>query len=252
MAAPVTIILGLGRDAGAACGRVFLEAGHHVVLADPSAERLEKANDALSGRAAIHHSELHTHLGVRNALASATEVHGRVDHLVILPPVPKAAGLMEMDAEQINGLSKSARSGALALKLFAETLDNQDEEGGVTVDRARQRGSATFVLSLSAQLSDPGRFNEAVAQNAVLGVMRAGALDLADRGIRCNAIAAVRPRAETGEPWLKQRTPLGRAALADEIAEAALFLSSPSAAIITGETLTLDGGRRALNGLLGG
>ncbi|MEL7130713.1 MAG: SDR family oxidoreductase, partial [Pseudomonadota bacterium] len=52
------------------------------------------------------------------------------------------------------------------------------------------------------------------------------------------------------ENWLKQRTPLKRAALADEIAEAAAYLASPRSAIVTGETLTLDGGRRQLGGVL--
>ncbi len=52
------------------------------------------------------------------------------------------------------------------------------------------------------------------------------------------------------ETWTAKRTPLGRAALADEIADAAAFLASPEAAIITGEMLRLDGGRSGLAGIL--
>jgi NAD(P)-dependent dehydrogenase (short-subunit alcohol dehydrogenase family) len=68
--------------------------------------------------------------------------------------------------------------------------------------------------------------------------------------IRVNAVSAIRPRAEKNELWLKARTPLKRAALADEIAEAVGFLASPGAAIITGETLIMDGGRLQLGGTL--
>jgi NAD(P)-dependent dehydrogenase (short-subunit alcohol dehydrogenase family) len=44
--------------------------------------------------------------------------------------------------------------------------------------------------------------------------------------------------------------PLGRAALADEIAEAARYIASPQAAYLTGQSLILDGGRSTLSGLL--
>ena len=60
----------------------------------------------------------------------------------------------------------------------------------------------------------------------------------------------MRPRAEGREPWLKDRTPMGRPSLAEEIAETAAFLASPNSAIITGEAITLDGGRRFLSGLV--
>ena len=69
-------------------------------------------------------------------------------------------------------------------------------------------------------------------------------------GMWVNAIIALRPRAEGREPWLKDRTPMGRPSLAEEIAETACFLASPNSAIITGEAITLDGGRRILSGVI--
>jgi NAD(P)-dependent dehydrogenase (short-subunit alcohol dehydrogenase family) len=84
----------------------------------------------------------------------------------------------------------------------------------------------------------------------VLGVIKAGAVELADRQIRVNGIVAIRPREERIENWTTRRTPWGRAAIADEIADAARYLSSPDAAIITGELLKLDGGRSSLAGVL--
>ena len=43
---------------------------------------------------------------------------------------------------------------------------------------------------------------------------------------------------------------MGRPSLAEEIAETACFLASPNSAIITGEAITLDGGRRFLSGVI--
>ena len=112
---------------------------------------------------------------------------------------------------------------------------------------AAQKGRG---LGLAAQQVNEGDFADAVVQHSILGAMRAAAVDLAPMGIRVNAICALRPRAESEEPWLKKRTPFGRASLADEIAEAALYLSLAKSAIITGETLVMDGGRGRLSGII--
>jgi NAD(P)-dependent dehydrogenase (short-subunit alcohol dehydrogenase family) len=80
--------------------------------------------------------------------------------------------------------------------------------------------------------------------------MKAGALELAEHAIRVNAVVAIRPREERSETWTARRVPLGRAALADEIAEAARYIASPQAAYLTGQSLILDGGRSTLSGLL--
>jgi len=247
----VTAILGLGRDVGAAIARRFDESGHALMIADASKDKLEKAASGLSEKAVTHHGDLHTKLGLRNCLAATLEAHGRVDNVLFIPPIPVPSALADLEMEKFDkAIAKTTRGAVLALRVFSEQFSAQEDLPGASIDRIRQKGSITFILSLSSKLSNPGRFTEAIAQNAVVGVMRAGALELADQAIRCNAVSAIRPRAEEDEDWVRSRTPLRRAALADEIADAALYLSSPTAAIITGETLTLDGGRSILGGVL--
>jgi len=251
MAAPVTAIIGLGREVGTAVARRFDKAGHKLMVADLDGDHIEKAVGNLAKGAARHVGDLHTTLGLRNCLAATVEAHGRVDHVVCIPPISKPASLAELEMERFDkSFARSTRGAILTMRIFAEQFKSQQNEPGSGIERIRQTGTITFVLSLAANLANPGQFTAAVTQNALIGVMRAGALELAADKIRCNAIAALRPRAETDEPWLKSRTPLGRAALADEIADAALYLAAPEAAIITGETLMLDGGRTVLGGIL--
>ena len=146
---------------------------------------------------------------------------------------------------------RAVRGAVMTLQLFEKHIDKRVEEAGETMERKAQMGSVTFILSLSANQMNHGDFGDAVVQHAILGVMRAGAVELSPKGIRANAICALRPRAETTDAkWLRKRTPWGRAAQADEIADAALFLSKPSSAIITGETLVMDGDRARLSGIL--
>lgn len=251
MEAPVTAILGLGREAGAAISRRFHEEGHHVVAADPDKKRIAHAREALPEDVVLSHSNLDTEMGLKNALTAALERFDRIDNAVIVPRVAERDTLLEFNDDAFeNATIKALRGAAVAMRLFATRMRAQEDMPGSSMDRARQMGTITFVLSINARLGEPGRFTDSLTQGAVLAAMRAGALELAEDGIRVNAIVAVRPRAEETEPWLKQRTPLGRAALADEIADAALYLSSPQAAIVTGATLMLDGGRSILSSVL--
>jgi NAD(P)-dependent dehydrogenase (short-subunit alcohol dehydrogenase family) len=251
MAQPVTAILGMGHEVGDALARRFLERGHDIVVADPSANRLERARETISDKAMFHHGELHTKLGLRNCFASAAESFGRIDNAVIIPAIAEADNLQDFDSDRFDkAVIKSVRGAALTLRVFSERIDGQEDLPGSGLDRVRQNGTVTFILSHAAASTMPGRFTESVTQAAVRGAMQAGAVELAEHGIRVNAIVAIRPRAEKTDPWTTKRTPLGRAALGDEIADAAYFLASPEAAIITGETLMLDGGRARLSGIL--
>jgi len=251
MLAPTTLILGLGRDVGTACARYFQEHGHNIVLASPDETALQRSSEELKDGTVINHGNLHSMMGMRNALNAAFEAYQRIDNLVIIPAVPKPVSLMDVKIEEFDETTiRDARAATLALYLFANELKEQTPLISDGPDRLRQSGTVTFVLSMSARLASPGRFAESISQGAIEAVVQAGAIELAEARIRVNAISAIRPRAEDDEPWLKTRTPLGRAALADEIAEAVGFLASPGAAIITGETLIMDGGRLQLGGTL--
>jgi len=251
MITPVTLILGLGRDVGTACARYFQEHGHHVVIAGPDEATILRVQNELAKPITAHHGNLMSLIGIRNALNAAFEAHERIDNLVIIPSVPAPVSLMEMDTDEFNNSTISdARMAALALRLFAEEVGTQEPLVSDGPERQRQTGTVTFVLSLSARLASAGKFSESVSQAAIEAIVQAGAIELANERIRVNAVSAIRPRAEDDDPWLTSRTPLGRAALADEIAEAVGFLASPGSAIITGETLIMDGGRLQLGGML--
>ncbi|HPF23584.1 MAG: SDR family oxidoreductase [Hyphomonas sp.] len=251
MGTPVTAILGLGREVGDAVARRFSELGHNVLAADSSGDRLLTAKNAMPEEVLLHLGDLHTRLGLRNAVAAAVEGFGRIDNIVVIPSIEQPDSLHDFSQEKFDkALSKTIRGAAQSLKVFAERIAEQADLPTAGVERIRQRGTVTFVLSYSALATMPGRFTESVTQAGVIGVVRAGSLDLAEAGIRVNAIVAIRPREEKMENWTSRRTPLGRAALADEIADAAAFLASPEAAIITGEVLRLDGGRQGLAGIL--
>jgi NAD(P)-dependent dehydrogenase (short-subunit alcohol dehydrogenase family) len=252
MGKPVTLILGLGRELGDSIARCFHEqAGHDVLGADPSSERIANAKGSLPEEVAFHHGDLHTRIGIRNAITAATERFKRVDHAVVVPELPEPDKLAGLQSERFDkALARSVSGAMLGVKLFSEQLIGQDDSPETGAGRRAQKGSLTFVLGYAALASTPGHFTEMVTQSAILGVVRAAALELADQAIRVNAIVCIRPAEERTLEWTAKRVPLGRAALSDEVAEAALYLSSPGAAFTTGTVLVLDGGRSTLSGLI--
>lgn len=248
---PVTLIIGLGQTVGDAVARRFLEEGHAVLAVDPDASLLEELRKTTGDKIAYHHGATHTKLGLRNAMAAALESYSFVDNVVCIPPLPEADRLMDLDMEDFESvLMKTARGAVQTLRVFTPELIAERPETENAAERTRQTGTFTFVLSLGASMAQPGWFSESVSQHAIMGIVKAAAIELAPEAVRVNAVIALRPRAEGREPWLKDRTPMGRPSLAEEIAETATFLASPNSAIITGEAITLDGGRRFLSGLI--
>jgi len=251
MEKPVTLIIGLGQTVGEAIAQRFAEGGHAILAVDPSQALLDDLAKTVDVPVATHHGPTHTQLGIRNAMAAALEAYGRIDNVVCTPKLPQADALLDLEMDDFEEAVLESISGAVkALRIFAKEMISNAEEPESAADRNRQSGSFTFVLSLNALLTESGWFTESVTQNALLGVVRSASIELAPHNIRVNAITALRPRAEKRETWLKARTPAGRTALAEEIGEAAFFLASASTAIMTGEALTLDGGRRNLSGLM--
>jgi 3-oxoacyl-[acyl-carrier protein] reductase len=114
-----------------------------------------------------------------------------------------------------------------------------------------QQGSGC-IINISSIASIRGHSGLAVysATKAGLdGMTRSLARELGPRGIRVNSVAPgyfesemVGGLDEVAKARIARRTPLGRLASVDDIAEVVLFMMSPSASFITGQTIVVDGG----------
>ena len=118
--------------------------------------------------------------------------------------------------------------------------------------RARERqGAIVLVASTSSFIATPGQPGYGASKGALLTITRSLAQAWAKRGIRVNGVApgfvkTRLTRRSHEDPAVYEETlariPLGRWGLAQEMGDAALFLASPMASYITGQTLLVDGG----------
>ncbi len=109
-------------------------------------------------------------------------------------------------------------------------------------------GQILLMSSVVAQLGHPGLPVYSLTKAGLQMLARQAVLDLSPHGITINALApgATLTERTVHDPHYNATwsgiTPLGRPATVDDIADAALFLLSPAARHITGQTLTVDGG----------
>ncbi len=129
------------------------------------------------------------------------------------------------------------------------------------VPRMQSGGTIINIASVAGLTGGYGPHAYSAAKFGVVGLTKSVALELAERGIRVNAIcpggiataifapvageisAELIERApDIVEPWLAGNLPLGRAGFPADIASAALWLASSESSFVTGHALVVDGG----------
>jgi NAD(P)-dependent dehydrogenase (short-subunit alcohol dehydrogenase family) len=164
------------------------------------------------------------------------------------------------------GMGKSAPLARTTLESWRAHLD-VNATGAFLCTRAvvgrmleRRRGAVVTVASTAGRAGAPYTAAYAAAKHAAVGLMRAVAAELAGTGVTANAVCptfvdtAMTQRSvaniaeRTGRSPDESRealagaSPLGRLLDPDEVAAAVVWLASPDAAGISGQTLVIDGG----------
>ncbi len=229
------------RGIGWATAKRFADEGACVVVLDIDAVAAEQAARAIGpqhlGLACDVRDEAICNLAVRQVL----EKFGHIDILVNNAGVSQSHRLMDSTQLDYDLVMDASVRGAFNMSRAV-----------VPHMRSRQRGAIVCMGSVAAQRGGGilGGPHYAAAKGAIQTLAKAMARELAPDGIRVNAIAPgmvdtdllVGKIDDAGKRRVAESIPLGRLAVATDIANACLFLVSDQSAYITGTVLDVSGG----------
>ncbi len=245
----VCLITGGAQGIGEACARLFLEQGAKVVIVDIHNERGQSLASQLQQQGheiLFIASDIGNKVEVDAVIKQVISQHGRLDVLVSNAGIFKAAPFLEVSESDFDEVLRVNLKGAFLMGQAAARV--MKDQGG---------GAIVHMSSVNGVLAIPEIASYNVSKGGLNQLTRAMALALADDGIRVNAVApgtiatelaskAVLTSDEARNKILG-RTPMKRLGNPSEVAHVVAFLASDAASYMTGEVITVDGGRMVLN-----
>jgi NAD(P)-dependent dehydrogenase (short-subunit alcohol dehydrogenase family) len=235
---------GIGRAAAVAFGRE----GASVVVSDVDAtggEQTAQAIRAAGGQAIFARADVSQAAQVEALTKRTVESFGRLDCAFNNAGIQgQIATTVECNEENWDRIIATSLKGVwLCMKYEIPLMLRQG--GGAIVNTASNFGL----------VSSAGMPAYSASKHGVLGVSKAAALEYASFGIRVNAVCPGPIKTPLSEGVIREhhdaermveaimnRLPVGRWGLAEEVAEAAMWLCSEAASFVTGAALPVDGG----------
>ncbi|MCB2094062.1 MAG: SDR family oxidoreductase [Rhodobacteraceae bacterium] len=258
IAGKTAIVTGAANGIGLAIARHFVDCGAKVMFADSdearlSAEISEEAGDDSPIR--YFGGDLSQKLTLTNLLSATVDAFERIDILVNASRQVATSDPLDPDNEMLNSLlSKNLMSTLRLSQMAARRMIAQAEKDG---QEEGQVGSIINFSTLAAVRAQPELLAYSVTGAAVEQATRSLAVVLAPHRIRVNGIsvasmmsASMQATLKTNPEWrepITSGTPMGRIASASELADTVQFLASEGSGFMTGQILTVDGGRSLID-----
>jgi 7-alpha-hydroxysteroid dehydrogenase len=195
-------------------------------------------------------------LTIANLLSATVDAFDRVDILVNANRRTFVSDILSPEADGVEELWRHNVLSALRISQMTAKRMIQHAQRA-EVEESAMLGSIINLSSIAAQATRPELLAYSMAAAAMDQMTRSLAVALAPKGIRVNAVAFGSVMSASLQAALKEQpdfrdeiaaaTPLGRIAAPAELAEAVQFLASDASGFITGQVLTVDGGRGLLD-----
>lgn len=256
IAGKTAVITGAANGVGLAIARHFAEHGANVMMADVDETRLiEEVGETEGENVRYFVGDLREKLTIQNLLSATIDAFEQVDilvnasrQMVASDPLSSSEDAVESLLQQ-NLMTSLRMSQCIAKRMIKQAEDLPEDQGCV--------GAIINLSSVAARRAHPDLLGYSVSCAALDQMTRSLAVALAPSRIRVNAIAfgsvmsaslkdTLKDNADYRDD-IKNHTPLSRIGRAREVAEAAQFLASDGASFMTGQIVTVDGGRTLLD-----
>ncbi len=241
----IALVTGGASGIGRGISETFAQAGANVALtylsSEAGAKEVVSAIESAGSQALALRADLSQEAEVERVVAATIERFGRIDILVA-----NAGGLLQRS--RVVDCSLELWERALAINLTSVFLCCR-----AVVPHMERAGQGVIITMSSLAAHDGGGqgvSHYSAAKGGVLTFTKALAKEVGPLGIRVNGLApgliATQFHDKFTAPEVRQamvgRTPLRREGLPGDVAGAALFLASPYADFVTGETIEINGG----------
>lgn len=236
------IVTGAGRGIGNAIARRFAEEGAHVILVsrNPSScgEAAAAINADFPGSCEAFPCDVASFEAVQETAKAILEAHPSIDILVNNAGITRDTLMLRMKEDDWDAV--------LATNL--KSIFNWVK----ALQRVLMKSPAGRIINMSSVVGltgNMGQANYAASKAGVIGLTKSLALEMAPRGVTCNAVApgfiatemtdAIPDKAKEA---ILSKIPLGSMGTPEDIAALTAFLASDEARYVTGQVLTCDGG----------
>ena len=242
----VALITGASQGIGAQMARTFHQAGATVVLNHPDVGSTRADADAVAAglnasrpaSAVVAAADVSQPDAVQHMMQEIQQRLGGIDFLINNAAIIRDRTVAKMSLDEWQSVLDVNLSGVFHCCKFG-------------LEILRDGGAIVSLGSIAAILGFYGQANYAAAKAGVQAMMRVVSREAARRGIRANTIApgVIETAMSATIPdnvradMLKQ-VPLARFGATEDVANVALFLCSPLAAYVTGQTIEVNGGWR--------
>ncbi len=252
IAGKTAIVTGASNGIGLAIARHFAEQGANVMFADSDEARLvAEIGEAKRDDGPIRYftCDLCERLGHANLVSATVDAFERIDILVNAARTLATSDPLDPEKDAVEELIDKNLLSALRLSQTVAKRMIKQAEGSDT----DQAGAIVNLSTIAARRTHPALLGYSIAAAGIDQMTRSLALALAPQRIRVNAVAfgsvmsaslreALRDQSGLREE-IASHTPAGRIAAPGELADAVQFLASDAAGFVTGQILTIDGGR---------
>jgi len=232
------LVTGASGGIGSAIAKSLHGQGATVALSGTRVEALEAVAAELGGRTHILPCNLSDSAAVDALPKQAEEAMGQLDILVNNAGVTKDNIFMRMKDEEWDDV--------IAINLTASFRLARACMRGMM---KRRWGRIISITSVVGTMGNPGQANYAASKAGVTGMTKSIAQEVASRNITVNCIAPgfiatamTDVLNDAQQEKVNAMIPMGRMGSSEEIAAAALYLASPEAAYVTGQTIHVNGG----------
>lgn len=255
IAGKTAIVTGAANGIGLAIGRHFAEMGANVMFADMDEKRLadELGEQGDDGSIRYFAGDLREKLTIANLLSATLDAFDEVDILINGARQVVTTDPLDPDDDSVIALLNQNLMPALRLsQLAARRMIKQAESR-----EEGQVGSIINISSIAARRNHPDLLGYSVSTAAQDQLTRSLAVALAPYRIRVNSIAIGSVMSASLKNTLRdnrdfrqdieKHTPLSRIAAPGELVDTVQYLASEGSGFMTGQILTVDGGRTLLD-----